>query len=225
VFFVRTRNTQDIESVTELGIPAIAVAPETSEEILRTMELIGEVIGAEEEAARLVELYKSMSDKAYEMTADVPYKPRAIVMGSAIGRVANMNMLQSHLIEAAGGLNMAKDIDTMELWPQAGVEMIFQWNPEYIFITNYGAREYSPEDIINDPAWQNIDAVKNKRVYLVGCDLDSWEFPAVSSVLGIYWMMSKMHPDIYSDEALEKEVAEFYKTVYGVDLTRQQLGY
>ncbi len=61
-------------------------------------------------------------------------------MGSSIGKVADGSMLQGEMLERAGAINCAADMQATELWPTAGTEQIFKWNPEYIFITNSECR-------------------------------------------------------------------------------------
>lgn len=226
VYFGRGRDTEALEGVQAMEIPAIGIAPETTEQIFETYDLLGKILGAEEKAAELKTLYGGVIDKAKSLTVNEKNKPTAIMMGSSIGKVANEAMLQSYLIETAGGQNLAKDIETTELWPQVGVEQIFAWNPDYIFITSYGSTDYTVEQIMNDPAWKDVTAVKKGHVFKTPCALESWELPGPSSALGTLWMVNKMFPDLYSDADLEKDVTAYYNEVFpGNTLSRKILKY
>lgn len=226
VYIGRGRDTAALEGVQGINIPAIGIAPETTEQIFATYDLLGKVLGAEDKAAELKTLYGGVVEKAKSLTVNVKKKPTAIMMGSSIGKVANESMLQSYLIETAGGENLAKNIKTTELWPQVGVEQIFAWDPEYIFITSYGSTNYTVEDIMNDPTWKNVTAVKNGHVFKTPCSLESWELPGPSSALGTLWMVKQMFPDLYSDADLEKDVTAYYNEIYpGNTFSRQILGY
>ncbi|MBR6444191.1 MAG: ABC transporter substrate-binding protein, partial [Firmicutes bacterium] len=88
-------------------------------------------------------------------------KKTAIVMGSSIGKVADDSMLQGDMIGLAGGVNAASDIEATELWPTAGTEQIFIWDPDYIFITGSEDASYTAEDIYKKKAWSEMKAVKN----------------------------------------------------------------
>ncbi|PKM76832.1 MAG: hypothetical protein CVU90_10420 [Firmicutes bacterium HGW-Firmicutes-15] len=226
VYIGRGRDTAALEGVQGINIPAIGIAPETTEQIFETYDLLGKLLGAESKAAELKTLYKGVTDKAKSLTANVKKKPTAIMMGSSIGMVANQSMLQSYLIETAGGENLAKNIKTTELWPKVGVEQIFAWDPEYIFITSYGSTDYTVEKIMNDPTWKNVTAVKKGQVFKTPCSLESWELPGPSSALGTLWMVKQMFPDLYSDADLEKDATAYYNSLYpGNTLSRKILGY
>ena len=227
VFIHRATDVDTLKSVSALGIPSIGIAPESTEEILQTVLLLGKVLGVEERANILMDYYNERVEFAKNITSNIPVDKRytAIVMGSEIGKVASGNMLQSYLIETAGGINMAKDIESKEIWPVVGAEKIFQWNPDFIFLTNSIASKYNLDDLMTDPAWSELNAVKNKRVLLVPSDRDSWEFPGLATVLGFLWMLNQMYPALYSEEEFLLEVDEFYDTAYGITFTKDYLGY
>ena len=63
------------------------------------------------------------------------------------------------------------------------------------------------------------------HVYVVPSDLDSWEYPCIASAIGTIWMAGKMYPELISDAEVEKYVLDFYKDIYGVTLTREQLNF
>ena len=135
-------------------------------------------------------------------------------------------MLQSYLIEIAGGTNPAADLNTNELWPVVGVEQIFEWDPDFIFVTTYGFTDYTVDDLLNDSLWANTSAVKNNRIMPTPCNLESWEMPTPTSALGVLWMIQKMYPEVYSDAELEADVKAYYDILYpGNTLTRDILGY
>ena len=57
----------------------------------------------------------------------------ALVMGGELGRVAGGDMLQTYMIEKAGGIPVAKDVTGNRNWASVGVETIFTWNPDVLF--------------------------------------------------------------------------------------------
>ncbi|NLZ38436.1 MAG: hypothetical protein GX893_02360 [Firmicutes bacterium] len=75
------------------------------------------------------------------------------------------------------------------------------------------------------PTWQNVTAVKEKQIFLVPTDKDSWEYPSLSTCLGFLWMLCKMYPDYYSEEEFLQEVDLFYETAYGMKFDLEFLGY
>lgn len=227
LFIHKASDTETLEAVEKIGIPSVGIEVETPEDMLVALKLLGIVCGAEDKAAELAEGYRSSVDKALELTGSIEEseKKTAIVMGSAIGKVADSSMLQGVMLETAGAANCASEIKASELWPTAGAEQILSWDPEYIFITGSGSASYTPEDIYADDTWSEIRAVKDKNVFLIPAEKDSWEFPGVVSALGIDYMIHKMYPELMSEKDLEQNVNDFYELAYGRTFSREELGY
>ena len=227
LFIHRASDISTLDAVRELGIPSMGVFAENRDDIAALMTLLGKTLGAGDRAVELIAYYGRMLDKARDISGDIPADKRksAIVMGSRIGSVANGDMLQSFMIETAGGINRAKDVQSIEIWPVVGTETIFGWNPDFIFITNSSSANYGVESLMADPAWANLTAVKEKQVYLVPSDKDSWEFPGISSALGSLWMLSVMYPDKLDKEQMDAQAREFYKKAYNLDVTPEIMGY
>lgn len=227
VFLHKASDPATLEAVEALGIPALGLTTESTAEVLEAIILLGEVFNRQARAAELVAYYQSKLALAAGIVAQIPAHERktAIVMGSEIGKVAGGNMLQSFMIETAGGINCAKAVESQQAWPVVGTEKIFAWNPDFIFCTNGSASEYEAADLLLDPTWQNITAVKNNQVLLVPTDKDSWEYPSLSTCLGFLWMLCQMYPEYYSEAAFLQEVDLFYETAYGMTFELDFLGY
>jgi len=227
VFFHKAGDVKTMEAVQKLGIPSVGLLFETPDDMLTALKIMGIVCNSEEKADELIEYYhqKILEQQAIVSVLDDTNKKTAVMMGTSIGKVADKTMLQSYMISSAGGINPAADVEATELWPTVGVEEIFGWNPDYIFITNSQSATYTVEELISDPAWSALKAIKNKHVYVMPAAADSWEFPGVVSVLGTDYMIRTMYPELMTDAELVDAVNEFYELSYGIRLSREELGY
>ena len=225
VYFYRSTDVEGLENVAELGIPSIGLSFEDPEEMKTALSIMGAVLEKEDRAAELIAYYDAKIEADKAQADEIEDKKTAIVMGSSIGKVADGTMLQSAMIEYAGGINPASDIEATELWPTAGTEQIFSWDPDFIFITGNESTNYTVDDIINDPAWAELKAVKNKNVYQMPAAVDSWEFPGIVSAIGIDYIKSKMYPELLSEEELQKNIDEFYELSYGRRFSGEEIGY
>lgn len=227
LFIHKASDVKTLDAVQGIGIPSIGIEVETPEDMIRALDLLGKVCGAREKARDLMDYYEAQIREAEELISQIDDadKPRAIVMGSSIGKVADGSMLQGLMLEQAGAVNCAADLDATELWPTAGAEQILAWNPDYIFITNSESAVYTAQDILKDPAWSEVSAVKHKNVYEMPAQADSWEFPGVVSTLGIDYMIHVMHPRLLDEGTLEDKVDAFYDLSYGRTFPREELGY
>lgn len=227
LFIHKASDIETLEAVQKIGIPAIGIEVETPEDMVNALGLLGKVCGAEEKAQELIDYYQGSIERSRKLAESIRDEDRvtAIVMGSSIGKVADGSMLQGRMLETAGAVNCAADLRATELWPAAGAEQIFNWDPDYIFITGSEGSVYTADDIYNDPAWSELKAVRNKHVLVIPSEKDSWEFPGVISALGIDYMMTVMYPDLLSENELAKNVESFYELAYGRAYSRKELGY
>ncbi|MBR3200084.1 MAG: ABC transporter substrate-binding protein [Mogibacterium sp.] len=227
LFIHKASDVETLEAVQKIGIPAIGISVETPEEMVTALDLLGKVCGAEEKAQKLIDHYQSSVARSRRLSDSISDEDRktAIVMGSSIGKVADGSMLQGKMLETAGAVNCAADLKATELWPTAGAEQIFKWDPDFIFISGSESSVYTADDIYKDPAWSELKAVKNRHVVVIPSERDSWEFPGVISVLGIDYMMSVMYPELMSEKDLEDNVSAFYELAYGRSFSREELGY
>lgn len=227
LFIHKSSDVETLEAVENLGIPSVGIDVETPEAMLVALDVLGKVCNARGKAEELISYYKDEITASEELAAGIGEEDRktAIVMGTSIGKVADGTMLQGLMLEKAGAINCAAELKATELWPTAGTEQIFEWNPDFIFITGSESAVYTVNDIYKDPAWSELEAVKNEHVFLIPAACDSWEFPGVVSTLGINYMMRAMYPELLSDTELEDKVNKFYELAYGRSFSRDKLGY
>lgn len=225
VFFHKASDLDTLQAVEDIGIPAVGIDVETPGQMIQALKIMGKVCGAEEKAEKLISYYNKKLKKTEKLVASVKDKKTAVIMGSSIGKVADGTMLQGQMIERAGAVNCAADLKAPGLWPSAGAEQIFAWNPDYIFISGSESAIYTAEDILTDPSWSEMKAVKAGHVYVMPAAEDSWEFPGIVSVLGTDYMIHMMYPELMSDKDLEKNVDQCYKLCYGKTIDRRTLGY
>lgn len=227
LFIHKASDKETLEAVQKIGIPAIGIDVETPEDMITAIGILGKVCGAEQKAQELTSYYESSIERSLKLAGTINDKERktAIVMGSSIGKVADGSMLQGRMLETAGAVNCAADLEATELWPAAGTEQIFKWDPDFIFISGSESAVYTAEDIYNDPAWSELKAVRDRHVFTIPSERDSWEFPGVISALGIDYMMSVMYPDLMNEEQLQENVSTLYELAYGRAYSRDELGY
>lgn len=225
LFIHKASDTEALDAAEKIDIPAVGISVETPEEIIIALDLLGKVCGESEKADALISYYEEQIADAKKRTENIEERPTAIVMGSSIGKVASAEMLQGSMLECAGADNCADQLNTAELWPTVGTEQIFTWDPDYIFISNSQSAVYSVDDLYTDPVWSELKAVRERHVFLIPAQADSWEFPGVGSVLGIDYMIHIMHPELMSEDELTEKVDAFYQLSYGRTFDRSELGY
>lgn len=221
-------NSDLIDTLQGMGIPTLGLRIEDENDMRHAIEMFGQAFNREERAQEILDYYDALAKKAEDLVKDIPEdeKKTAIFLGQYVGSTAPDTMLQGMAIEQAGGINPAADFGRGELWAQGGMERVMQWDPDFIFMANdLTSRDYTLESTVNDPANAALKAVQDGHVYESPCSLDLWMYPSLSIRLGVLWMINRMYPERFSDEDLAQTATEFYKTIYGLDITREQLGF
>jgi iron complex transport system substrate-binding protein len=125
---------------------------------------LGRIFGVEDRAQALVDGYKARLDT---ITAGVersaPLRVFVYDSGDEAPFTAGAYAIPTALIEAAGGRNIMDDLD--KSWATIAWEPVVERNPEVIVIVNYGdvTAEQKIAFMEANPAFANIDAVKNDR--------------------------------------------------------------
>ena len=209
VVFTHTRNAAG-NDYSELGVASIALRLENPKELIRGIELVGEVMNRREQAARVAGYYRQKLDDIRERTAHVVKKKKVYFAGPAMLSTAGGDFYQSFIIEHAGGINVAAE--GRGGWCSVSVEHLLLWNPDFIFIGNYGTARV--KDFLQDTRLSEITAVKNRDVYMSRSYIGSWDVPTPESLLGIMWLANMLYPEEVCFD-MAAEMAEFYRTCYG----------
>ncbi len=148
------------------------------QEIIR----VGDLTGKKEEAEKLVKDLKSKKD---EIVKEVENKPRKKVFYEVWHdplTAAGKGSFMDELISLAGGENIAGNIDNP--YPEYSLEALIDKNPE-VYITTSGGIGKTKEDIKSRLGYENIDAIKNDRIFLVDENIVSRPGPRIIQALEI----------------------------------------
>ena len=225
-FIHRSNDPETVEAVEKLGIDVVCITVENVEDICSMLTMLGAYFGVEDRAREVIAWIEGKFSMIGEIVERIPQEQRvtALLMGGEPGRVAGNDMLQSWMIEQAGGICVANEGKDHN-WINAGVEKVFTWNPEYIFCTSSTALNYSPEELLADPTWSAVKAVADGHVIYVPARMDSWDMPGISCVLGTLFMLHAMYPACLSAERLQLEIDEYYTFMFGKTFDSEYLGY
>ncbi|PIE05165.1 MAG: ABC transporter substrate-binding protein, partial [Spirochaetales bacterium] len=68
-----------------------------------------------------------------------------------------------------------------------------------------------------DPAWAQIDAVKNGRLRAMPSDFHSWDQPGASWILGLQWLALTWHEERFPNVDMREELVNFYQDFFFQD--------
>ena len=199
----------------DLGIPVLVVNPESQELLEEMLTLIATACGVPERAEALLAYYEDQLTKVSSLTAGEE-KPRVyLASNSSYLSAAPGQMYQSDLVTLAGGENVMSQLPG-DYWTEVSYESILAADPEVIVIP--AGAEYTAQDVLNDESLAQVTAVKNGAVYAMPQNLEEWDSPIPSGILGVLWLTSVLHPQVYDFETFQQDAQDFYKTFYGVEI-------
>lgn len=206
------------DALTEVGIPVLAVYPESQELLEEMLTLMGQATGKEAEAEALIGYYGASLKELETLLADVETPSVYMAGNGSYLSVAAKDMYQSHMVELAKGKNAAESI-MGDYWTDVSYEDILVMNPDVIIAPSNA--EYSVKDILGDAQLQDVTAVKNGAAYQMPTGIEEWDSPIPSGILGTRWLASVLHEDVYPFEEFKQDAAGFYETFYGFTLDEE----
>ncbi|HMN51667.1 MAG TPA: iron ABC transporter substrate-binding protein [Xanthobacteraceae bacterium] len=181
---------------------------------------LGELIRRREDANVRADYAEKTFESVLKRIADVPQEKRPKVyyarsprgLETGLGGSINVESIEMMAQNVAG--------TTRGGMANVSIEQVLLWNPDAIVTIE-------PEFAKNaktDPAWANVSAVKNGRVYLSPRVPFGWvDFPpSVNRLIGLWWLGKILYP-----EKFPKDIAalarEFHKLIYHVTPTEAQI--
>ena len=214
------------EPLEQLSLPVVYLDLETPEAFYLDLEVLGQVFDNPDRAEELVNYYQERVSKVEQLVAGVSedQKPTVLVIkysdsgGEVSFSVPPVSWLQTRLVEIAGGNPVWKDLDDGGGWVVVNIEQIAAWDPDILFLIEYsGTASEIKQNIIDNPIFSHLRAVKEDQLFAFAYDFYSWDQPDTRWILGLQWLATKIHQDLTGDIDILAEVNSFYKELYGMD--------
>lgn len=192
----------DIQKLTDLGIKIYIVDSNTIDEIYTEIKNMGKILGKDAEGQGLAdelkkqveEITSKVSTLAEDKKPKVFYEVWNDPLMSA-GKKTSIN----DLIEKSGGINIVAD-DGLEGWPEYSVEKMVQNNPDIIIAPVSLASDANI--IINDNRFSSINAIVNKKVYIVPDN--PTVRPSQNIIKGLTMFAQAIHPEIFGEFSVQQ---------------------
>ncbi len=211
------------------GINALCYKQYNETEIIDSVRLLGNLLGkdAADYAERWIDYYNETDEFISQALSSVSAadKPNVYYIygqtNKGLGRTAGGGSIEQFWIEEAGGVFVTQDLANDG--PKITEEEAISRNPDVIFIGGIysGALE---TDLQNNPAWSDVSAVKNARIYQIPVGFLPWDFYGVEFPLLKLWAAKQLYPNLI-DVDMHEITKEFYKEFYNKELTDNEVEY
>ncbi|WJY26251.1 ABC transporter substrate-binding protein [Sporosarcina trichiuri] len=153
------------------GTKVVYTAANSVDDILQTIGNFGQMLGKQDEAEELTMQIEDKMDQAAGQAEKRGVKTLLVYGAPGSYLAALPNSLSGDLLERAGGENIASDLPKEDNYPQyasLSTEKIIERNPEAVMLITHGDPEAVKSafegEMAKNPAWKNLDAVKNGKV-------------------------------------------------------------
>jgi iron complex transport system substrate-binding protein len=222
---------QQIEKMSAAGIPVVCLLsgsklPTSLEEYIKEykkeIRLYGEVLGDKprEIADAYCTYYDKRIRKVLSITSKIPVSQRPkvyYISGRNVFGTQGRYSLGHWLVEMAGGIFAAKDLT--QYMVDVSMEQIIAWNPDVIVVGGLT----SPDAIKTDSRWQEIKAVKEKKIYTAPEGVFIWGHGSSEVFLFVMYLAKILHPDKFRELNLEQEVKDYYAQFYHYNLNNDEV--
>jgi len=160
-----------METLAKFNIPALAIGPETLNELFAEATMLGDVTGHAAEAERLIVQMRLRLEGINRRVRLVPPSKRRKVFyevwddplmtagpGSFIGEALRLAGMQNIFEDATGN------------YPKVSDEVVVARNPDVIFSPSTHASRVSLEKMLQRQGWGAVSAIKQKQVFIVDGD-------------------------------------------------------
>jgi len=182
-----TNREQTVHQLEHLGLAVFVVNPHGIEGVLSSLLSLGEALDRKDGA---VELVSQLRARLRAVEAHVQTRPAIRVFMPiwydpviTIGRHAFI----TEIIQAAGGRSVTDDINRE--WPEISLETVIERKPEALVLMQ--GSKMSLMTIAGRPGWKTLDAVRQRRVYLVD---ERIELPSPVAFGAMEDLAKQLHP-------------------------------
>ncbi|MDO5707280.1 MAG: ABC transporter substrate-binding protein [Andreesenia angusta] len=214
----------EVAQVEGAGLKAVRLGFQDFDGLKETIRLTGELMGeeAEEKADEYIKYLEGNIEKLAEKTKDIEDSERPKILhifsGEDLTKVDGAKSIIGEWMKLAGGINA---IESEANHVDVNLEEIIATNPDIIIIGGTGAAK-GIETIKNDPAWADVKAVQEDKLYCNPVGTWKWDRYSAEEALQVLWAGTLIHPELFGDIDMVKETKEFYKKFYDFELSDDQ---
>ncbi len=207
----------------QLGIPVVYVDLETPQQYERDLRIMGQILQNETRAEELIAYFAERRAAIERRTAALgeDQRPRVLLLyysesaGEPVFSIPPSRWIQSDLVRMAGGTPVWVGEHPGGGWAPVGFEQIAAWDPDTIVLVAYRhGIDAVTERVRQRREWRQLRALQNDALFGFASDFYSWDQPDVRWLLGLQWLATRIHPELFADLDIDAAMREFFSVLY-----------
>lgn len=222
VIFYQTTDVETLDDIqNKMGVPVIAVYARNfyDDDFYASLELIGEVLGTEDQAETVINTVKGWAEDLNNRTKDIPDEDKPTVYTGALGfsgahgfEGTSANFPPFVAVNAKNVVDETGEKGTILI----DLEKVTAWDPDYIFLNPSSMYLVNEDYAVNAAFYDNLTAVKEGRVYT----MISYNYFATNQELAIldaYYVGCTIYPEAFADVDFAAKAEEIFNVMLGSD--------
>lgn len=180
------------------------------------LNLLAAALGKETLAATVNAESRAIIERVQQLVQQRK-KPRVLYY-SPSGSTAGLGSITDEMIDYAGGYNVIRETGLSQ-YIRISQEQAIALQPEIILMSDWGDPE-GVQNLLRDPAWQAVPAVRNNKVYIVDSAISTSISPA--RIDGIIEAAKYFHPEIQQELNAIKPISRLMTPSPATSLVQEQ---
>jgi iron complex transport system substrate-binding protein len=199
---------QFVQQLERYGITVVSLQPSTIPQMYAYWLTLGRLSGKQHQARKMVAEFQEKTAHILTLTQGIPEKKKVYFQAIHTRmKTFTPGSMPIFALETAGGINVASDAKASRNSNIAiyGKEQILARASQIdVFLAQKGImNQVQKEQIINEPGFKIIKAIKNKQVFLIDENIVSRPVPRLYE--GIVTIGKLLYPDIFSPLKIGKD--------------------
>lgn len=209
------------KEIAKTNIPTITLPFRKIETMPRSIAFAGEAIGEKARGDLLASYAQNIIDEIKNSLINV--KPTKYYYAEGLDGLSTECSVSFHVeaLNFSGGDNVHRCEQRALLGlEKINFETLLSYDPDIIIAQN----TITYNNIMKNPLWQHLRAVKEKNVHIVPNNPFNWidRPPSFMRIIGVQWLTKLFHNDEYKIN-IDERVKEFYKLFLNVEIDDTQV--
>lgn len=217
-------NKKTEESLTRLNVPFVYAVAESLSDYPDVYLFLGKILKREERTRKLSGYSRKTLEQIKSMVNRIPAEKRpSVYYAEGVDGLSTEcnDSIHVELLQLAGDKNVHRcHTSSHKGFEKVSLEQVILYKPDVIV----AQEKVFFDKVFKDPAWRNVKAVKEKRVYLIPKHPFNWfdRPPSFMRIIGLKWLANVLYPEDYKIDIV-KEARDFYRLFLGVELSRDEM--
>ncbi len=214
---VLTMDEKTADDIWNKGMNAIVLNWKNPEDVKEAVNLLGQIYNKPERAEEYSKYFDRTLAKVKDTASKISEEKRVRVLNTSLGSLSQPHVIAEWWIEEAGGISVTGGIERKQRL-EFSLEQLLEWNPEVMIVSSQDDKELA----YSDERFKDLEAVKNKRIYVTPSFGHVWANRTMEQPLTVLWAAKLFYPEEFKDINMNEELKLFSEKFFSYKLSDEE---